>query len=265
MSVFVHLYDISDKTLNTGEIKDYLVELFPKINVDIRDEFIPYHNVGHDSSNIASALASIRVANPERPFSINTPLYGEIEYEKRVLAGGASGGILYDGYELSSIYHSMLPGGECTLDHIHVVFTNRLFGTFDEDDLRYHARVSICSTPSIISATGIVEAPAKPREYYMLKKLNSNKPLVVADLKKKFVGEFIDYDDPRITEVAKGYVMQALVYLLAGEAFCENRECRLFNAHWQKEMICAQLSGNKFCRHHQTILKHLNEKINHND
>jgi len=77
----------------------------------------------------------------------------------------------------------------------------------------------------------------------------------LADVKKRFKGEFIDYGDPRITEVAKGYVMQVLFYLLTGEAFCKDKKCRLFDAHWQKDMISAQLSSNEFCEHHERMLR----------
>lgn len=260
MSVQVHLYDTNCENLNLGEIKDYLAEKLPKLKVDIRGEFLNYHINGEDLSDIASDLASIRVLRPDSPFRKNEPLHGEIEYEKRVLAGSPGGGVLYDGLELTLISRNLLREKECNIGNMHIAFTNRLIGTFD-DDLRYHARVIVCSVPSIISTTGIVEAPAKPREYYIQKELYSADAYTLAEIKKKFAGEFIDYDDHRLTEVAKGYVMQALVYMLTGEAFCKSKKCRLFNAHWQREMIEAQFSANEFCRHHTEVLQNLNNKI----
>ena len=63
---------------------------------------------------------------------------------------------------------------------------------------------------------------------------------------------FVDHGDPRLTELLKGYSMQAVFYHLVGEPFCEDRDCRLFNAHWQEEMIRAQLqSGEDFCPEHR--------------
>ena len=38
--------------------------------------------------------------------------------------------------------------------------------TYDATDSRYHGRAVICSNPAIISTTGMIEAPARPREYY---------------------------------------------------------------------------------------------------
>ena len=41
-----------------------------------------------------------------------------------------------------------------------------LICTYDTTDNRYHGRAVICSNPAIISTTGMIEAPARPREYY---------------------------------------------------------------------------------------------------
>jgi len=77
-------------------------------------------------------------------------------------------------------------------------------------------------------------------------------------LKEEFKGKFIDYNDPRLTEVMKGYVMQALFFHITGNPFCKNRNCRLYNAHWQEDLIQAQLtSKNDFCAQHQRLLTRL--------
>jgi hypothetical protein len=130
-----------------------------------------------------------------------------------------------------------------------------LFGTFDKDDLRYHARVIICGYPSIISTTGVVEAPAKPREFYIEKQLiGIGDDLAIERLKQRFKGRFIDYNDKRLSEVMKGYVMQAVFYHVFHEAFCKDKRCRLYNAHWQEEVINAQLTKPEFCEKHEKML-----------
>ena len=153
-----------------------------------------------------------------------------------------------------------MPPDELDMGHAHVVFTNRLFGTWDEGDRRYHARVSIYGFPSLISTTGIVEAPAKPKEYYALKQGYAalGVPVPLEELREKFRGEFIDYDDERLTEVMKGYVMQALFYHLFQEPFCDKITCKLYNSHWQEEVIKSQLEcrEKEFCdRHHEALNK----------
>jgi hypothetical protein len=38
------------------------------------------------------------------------------------------------------------------------------------------------------------------------------------------------------------------------EAFCDDPRCRLFNAHWQRELLGAQLGGQDFCGRHRATL-----------
>ncbi|MFC1860594.1 DUF6775 family putative metallopeptidase, partial [Chloroflexota bacterium] len=115
--------------------------------------------------------------------------------------------------------------------------------------------------PSIISTTGLVEAPAKPREYYLLKQQYERLGKDLTELKERFKGRFIDYEDERLTEVMKGYAMQAILYALTGDPFCEDKDCRLYNAHWQEELIFAQLGGEyEFCGRHTRILDSLHRR-----
>jgi hypothetical protein len=77
-------------------------------------------------------------------------------------------------------------------------------------------------------------------------------------LEQQFQDEFLVYDDQRLTEVVKGYIMQALLYHLTGEPFCDDPNCRMYNAHWQHELIQAQLeSPCEFCPKHQSFLDRL--------
>lgn len=275
---FVHIYDEgTGRTLDVKAIAGYIEGNLPSgVAVDVREEFFTWHlsrtagteKVGRGMPRLydvlAEELASIKVRNPgERNLSIE-PMYGEIEYERRGLRNVSSkpAGILYDGFRLSSILYTLIPEEETGLDHIHIVFTHQLFGTWDENNARYHARVSVYGFPSIISTTGVVEAPAKPKEFYLLKQQYAAVGMsdaVLLDLKQRFKGRFIDYDDERLTEVMKGYVMQAIFYHLTGDPFCDDRNCRLYNAHWQEELINAQLESEyEFCAYHEEALKRLN-------
>jgi len=205
---------------------------------------------------IARKLAAIKVRQVNRNKSFVEPLGAEIEYERRKLLYSKvkSFGILYDGFELLALLSRLIPEAELSLDHCHIIFTNQLFGTWSEDDHRYHARVSVYGFPSLISTTGVVEAPAKPRDFYLKQQLGVS----LLTLKEEFKGKFIAYNDLRLTEVMKGYVMQALFFHITGSPFCKNKNCRLFNAHWQEDLIQAQLtSKNDFCLQHEKILTHL--------
>lgn len=137
----------------------------------------------------------------------------------------------------------------------HVAFTSRLPGTFDDADRRYHARAVVLGFPSIISTSGLVEAPAKPRGFYAAKRglrIDSADVRYEA-LKQEYAGRFVDYDDPRLTTVATGYAMQALFYHLTREPFCGDEDCVLFNAHWQEELLHAQVESGLLCRRHRKV------------
>lgn len=274
---FIYLYNGGKtESLNPNGISLYLKNIFKKNKIQIREDFITYYlsKFSPDErekviDNLAKQMAKIKVRKIEVKDREIEPLPGEIGYEKKIITDSKkkSFGILYDGFSLMSLYSELISEEESNLDHCHIGFTNQLFGTWDEGDLRYHARVSVYGFPSIISTTGIVEAPAKPREFYLKKQLGvgiyphtKDFGVRVYTLKEEFKDRFIDYDDSRMTEVMKGYVLQAIFYHITGDPFCNDKNCRLYNAHWQEELIFAQLNGDyEFCRHHQEILENLKE------
>jgi hypothetical protein len=214
--------------------------------------------------NVAAALARAKVRNlSEPPPAERTVLYGEVGYELRRLSNIDSGvcGLLYDGHEFSELCLDLLPRAESGLDRVHVVFTNQLIGTWEPADRRYHARTVLCGSPSIVSISGLIEAPAKSTAYYIARRgaealgMAEEAKMELAD---SFADDCLSLDDPRLTEVAKGYAMQAIIYRLTGEAFCNDSRCRLYNAHWQRELLKAQLdSGYEFCRDHEQIFRRL--------
>jgi len=250
----VHLYeDLSTKTLDLQKIALYLQEKFGEISVDVRGPLITV--ASETAEFLARKLADTRVRDVMNPNFRIEPLLGEIEFERRLLLDPRFRltGVLYDGFRLQAVVRELLSREELNVEHAHIVFTNRLFGTFDRGDGRYHAHVSVYGFPSLISTTGIVEAPAKPKEYYALRQGYAafGATVSIEELKEKFRGRFIDYDDERLTEVMKGYVMQALFYHIFGEPFCDDKRCKLFNTRWQEEVLEAQLSKPEFCERHQ--------------
>jgi len=255
----VILYDESAaRELDIEEIARYLGQKLGKVNIDVRgNPFIsnlPQDRILDYARKIAST--KMQEINKEIPVG-QEPLHGEIEYEKRRILGKTKAfGIVYDGFQLQRILRQVIPREELRLESVHVIFTNRLFATWDDSNKRYHLRTSIYGIPSVVSTTGFIEAPAKPREYYLLKQQYERLGRDLGELKDRFRGSFIDYEDERLTEVAKGYAMQAVFYSLTGDPFCEDKGCRLYNAHWQEELIFAQLeSGYEFCQRHTNLLK----------
>lgn len=267
---YIHLYsEHAVPALNMDELLHYVNGMLPRFIADLREDLIatsvaplPEEPRAEAISRLAERFARARVRNPNHHETNPSPLPGEIDYERRRLTGLTHAtGILYDGDEMSEILRDLIAREEANLDHIHIVFSNQLFGTWDSDDLRYHARVSLYGFPSLISTTGLVEAPAKPREFYFLKQRYAALGLYDApdvELKTQLKGRFIDYGDERTTGALEGYVMQAVIYHLSGDAFCSDPDCRLFNAHWQEEVIRCQLQGDyELCPVHRELLERL--------
>lgn len=258
----VILYDEgAAETLDIGELVKYVRDKLSKVEVDVKEN--PLAFCPEKSLDYARNLASIKIQDTGRQIELGQePFHGEVQYENRRIQGKTKAfGVVYDGFYLHKVLSGLIPGGERSIGFVHIFFTNRLFATWEENDKRYHLRASVYGFPSIMSTTGLVEAPAKPREYYLLKQQYEMLRKDLLELKGSFKGRFIDYEDERLTEVMKGYVMQAVFYSLTGNPFCEDKGCRLYNAHWQEELILAQLEGEyEFCEYHTGILDSLRRK-----
>ncbi len=215
----------------------------------------------------ARALAACAVRNPRRPFEPFEPAEADILRETgggggRMSIGPEPGGIVcYDGFEMLRIAASMVPARDAA-DPLafHVVLTNRLPCTYDPDGMRYHGRALVAANPSLISTTGMVEAPARPRRYYvemmaMRAAGAGGDEAAAAEAGAARAGAFLERGDRRLAEAAYGYALQAAAYRVTGRAFCADRDCRLYNAHWQADLLHSQLRpGSGLCRAHRAAL-----------
>lgn len=244
--LIAHLYkEPSAKTLNIKKIAHYLNRKLNNISVDIRKPFFRGDSLA--SEEFKEEIAKAKITN------FNDPDFkpSSIDPEQHSLPEKA----LYDGFKLLSASRKLLDEYELDTRHIHLIFTDRFFGTWDEGDKRYHLRLSSYGFPKLISTKGIVEAPARPSKFYRMKRVYEEEPS-----KNQVDGEFLSYNDGRLTEVLKGISMQAIFYHLIGEPFCVNPQCRLFNGHWQTEVLRAQMYNPEFCDSHEKILKNINEE-----
>jgi len=255
--------DESTPALKVEEVGRFLTGTLG-ITATAKSDFIAARHHG-DMEELARKLAGARVHDVSKAFERQEASYGEAMFELRFLEDPVKKvpGVLYDGWAMQSLFRDLLPPKERTSKVQHIAFTSRLVGTFESDG-RYHAHVNVCGFPSIISTSGIVEAPAKPKQYYLLKRrfVEAGEDVPFELLKERFAGQFIDYDDPRMTEVMKGYALQCALYLITREAFCDERGCRLFDAHWQSEVFEAQLGGGKLCPRHEGIVRKIRQKAN---
>lgn len=165
-------------------------------------------------------------------------------------------GLLFDFIGTQKEFESLRHSNK---DACHIILTPKLFATLDEHK-NLHIRAAIFGFPSIISTSGIVEGPAKPKEFYLYKQKYAQLGIwnIEEDkIKRKFKARFIDYADKRMNEVLKGYIAQSLFFYITGELFCQQKSCRLFNAHWQEDLIYSQIKLGKFCPKHKKLLKQI--------
>lgn len=262
------------ESFRAAEVAAALRQWLPAFKVEVRGEFFAFHldrlsPPGRERALDAAArrFAAARVRDPFRPaVATGEPLPGEVAYERRRLAGPARGsfGILYDGSDVLAILQCLIPAEESGLDTLHLVFTNQLVGTLDDQDGRYHVRAGVFGFPAVVSIPGLVEGPARPRSYYLLKRqyealgFPEAEEVALAALEPEGERPWLEHGDPRLTEVLKGYALQAVTYAFAGDAFCPEPACRLYNAHWQEEVIRAQLaSSSGLCARHRSLLQQL--------
>ena len=259
----IFLYDEpAVQEIQISNLKNFLLKTF---HVDVEIKECIFNNL--DAKNIEK-ISSCRIFEPKVPFKKHLPNKQEIDFEKSVCkdtklmekttmvedAKRIEDVVMYDGFELQNIIYDVITKNDSESNNLHIVFTNRLICTYDTTDSRYHGRTVICSNPAIVSTTGMIEAPARPREYYFEAMKYKMQGLDIQDLKKKYSEKFLDYHDNRLSKISEGCLLQAIFYYMTGDAFCDSLDCRLNNAHWQKDLLYSQLKIGKLCNKHQAIL-----------
>lgn len=210
-------------------------------------------------NNAIYEIAASRIHVLHWPFQKHRPSAEEIKFERKNIAdtSATENIVCYDGFELQNAFGRLIPREELSDDIFHIIFTNKMTCTYDDTDNRYHGRALIGSNPSIISTTGIIEAPAKPREYYMEMAANARRGINIDVLKERFGGKSLRYHDPRLDSIVHGYILQAVFYYETQEAFCDRTDCRLYNAHWQSDLLYSQLESGGLCKRHQNMIEHM--------
>jgi len=245
----VAIYRAPTTVADADELVDWLDDRV-EASVEARDRFLSGLD-REDADDLAEEFANHRVLSPYDLETGNTML-GIVRYEERALEDPSrAGGVIYDGYGVQRSLHPYSSGSEDDDDVLDIVLLDRVLGTWG-DDGRWHKRVVVLGHPALVSVPGLYEAPAKPEEYYKEK----SKYAMTGDvppreyLEEKVEGDFLVEDDPRTTDALKGYVAQAYEYATTGEEFCDDPDCRLYNAHRQEGLVRAQL-GDGSCEKHR--------------
>ena len=254
MKIFIYL-DRPSHSLCNDELKHRLEKF--DLEVIFKGNLIESLKLSQeDVMKVANRISGAIIQDVNVPKDgIVYPNHRYLNPEQKRLTGEADYmGVFYDGYWLQRIFFNLLRdklAGRMANKFIHIIFTGRLFGTFEKR--RYHARVILMGTPNLISTSGVVEAPARPREYYWIKAGFIQSGRDIAELDSVYKGRFIEYDDSKMTPILGSYALQAVAYEVSGKEFCDDKSCCLYNSHWQEDVLRAQLDG-KFCRKHYEIM-----------
>ena len=241
----VHVYSSETDADSGKSVVLGLKGLLPNLSIDGRAPFKTHCKI----SDYAYLCDSSKIKDVKQPFERHSSKANDSR-------------LLYDGFVLQDMLRSHIPNSERDIGQLHIVLTNLLVCTFDVDDWRYHARPIVCGTPNLLSLPGIVEGPARPREYYLASMFGRKNRV---QLDREFAGRFIAYQDARLYAAALGYAVQAIFYFITdGKPFCEDSGCRLHNTHWQEELISAQVSNPVFCKLHLDMLNKFNSTQNEN-
>jgi len=249
----IRLWDLGSG-LALNEVRDFLQETFgPALDCSRPQRLLPDAKL----PSLARALMPWRVADPGRlglTGARHTPK--ELEAMVRILRGTADPperrATLVSGLGLASALVPFVPSNFGNGSH-HLIFTSALPVSWEPSDCRFHARALVCAFPSIVSTSGAVEGPARPRAMYVAKMMG----ITDEEARKKYIGRYLEHGDARLVEIAKGLSAQAVFYNLTGQPFCEKESCRLFNARWQEQLVEAQIKSGRFCEQHGRFLKEL--------
>jgi len=179
--------------IQISNLKNFLLKTF---HVDVEIKGCIFNNL---DVKYVEKISGCRIFEPKVPFKKHLPNKQEIDFEKSVCkdtklmekttmvedAKKIEDVVMYDGFELQNIIYDVITKDDSESNNLHIVFTNRLICTYDTADSRYHGRTVICSNPAIISTTGMIEAPARPREYYFEAMKYKMQGLDIQDIKKK--------------------------------------------------------------------------------
>ncbi len=242
------VYDETDD-VDLKPVEQDLAEL--GVQLDVREP-LPRGRDDEDAwiDWMAWHTAFAKVRNLDQRPADREPAEIEITKEARALRGESSPpGPIYDGHRLMEAYHGPLPDALATpgSDPV-VVLTDRLVGTFEGD--RYHVRFLVAGHPSIVTPPGFVDGPARDRSFYLAKQAlgSAHDANVMVD------DDHVTRNDERLATCTASALLQALKYAETGDPFCETGSCRLFNPHWQAELI-GSMATRELCDEHVAWLE----------
>ena len=251
---YLYLYDDADAAgLDTDYLSYWLAHLLPDVQIGVRPDFLTFHLARFTDSErdalvdaLSAQLERAEVKNLVRPQ--DREVLPPVEPEERDLD------IIYEAPALQAILRLLIPEEERGPARVHVMFTSNYLGQWREDAAYLGLEAAALGVPNLISTSGLVEALELPKRYHFMRQQLAVMG-VEEDVEELFAEETVGYGDPRLNEVCKGYLLQALYFHLTGETGCDDPDCRLHIAPTHVETVRTQVLGQpSLCERHRALL-----------
>ncbi len=238
----VYLYDDPDSAgLDVDELAHWLAARLPHAHVVVRTDYLT-HQLARFSSAQQEALVA-ELAEHLRRAEVDNLVRPQDRHRLPAVAPEDRGlDVVYEALALQSVLGLLIDAAEAKLFDLHVVFTANYLGVWRENEGYLRLRAAVLGVPNIISTSGLVEALELPRQYHFMRQQLALLG-VEDDVDKTFADQTLGYGDPRVNEVCKGYLMQAVFYRLSGETGCEDPECRLHLSSTHRAAMRTQVLG----------------------
>lgn len=253
----IFVYDEPDAAgLDVDYLAAYVAALLPTCEAHPRTDFLTYHLARFTDEQrealgeqLLAQFSRARVENLVPP-ALREGLPAEAPAE----AGWEE---VFHGPSLQAVLHLLIPQEESQLSDLHLVLTNLRVGQWPNAEEPFRLTPALFGEPNLISLTSLLEGPEPSREYQFLRTQMAMFGLEegLEEVEDRFAPRMLAEGDPRLNEVVKGMLLQALYYRLFGEAFCPDPACRLHNATTQEEILEGQTGPHAvLCERHRQWL-----------
>lgn len=251
----IYLYDDPDSAaLDVDYLAGWLGAQLPQTRVSSRTDYLTYQLARFSDTErdvlvaqLCEQLQHAEVENLVRPQ--DRERLPEMPPAERGLD------VVYEAEVLQRLLGLLIDPAESQLSHLHVMFTSNFIGDWRENEAFLHLRAAVLGDLNIISTSGLVEALELPKQYHFMRQQVAVLG-IEEDLDSTFADQTLGYGDPRLNEVCKGYLMQAVFYRLQGETGCDDPRCRLYLNPTHTATLRTQVMGRgRLCERHQHDLR----------
>lgn len=253
---YFYLYDDPEALgLDTDYLGHWLASLLPDVKIGVRADFLTFH-LARFSDDEREALTGVLCGQLEGAEVTN--LVRPQDREKLPALPPEERGldVVYESAALQALLRLLIPEEERVASRVHVMFTANYLGVWREDEAYLRLQATALGLPNIISTSGLVEALELPKQYHFVRQQLAVMGVEEdVDVDEMFAEETVGYGDPRLNEVCKGYLLEALYYHMTGETGCSDPECRLHIVPTHVDTVRRQVTGHpRLCERHLELL-----------